>query len=312
MRYVPKWVPGAGFQHTAEYFKETVTELVEKPFAFVRHQVAAGTAEPSYVSSLLEKYEEGDDEEETEEKEDEKTGRKGGRRGGKKRMTEEEEECVKWSASSLYTGGADTTVSAIQSFLLAMVLYPRVLRRAREEVDSICCEGSSKTGPTLTRLPTFGDRERMPYVNAIVREVLRWAPIAPMGLPHVNSEEVEFEGTRIPKGSIVMPNIWRFGREEGVYEEPERFWPERFLGGEEAGSERRSASPVEGEGATGKKPERDVKDYVFGFGRRVCPGKELADSSLFLFASMCIAALDIQSPKGSAEVKKQWVEGTIT
>ena len=63
MRYVPKWVPGAGFQHTAEYFKETVTELVEKPFAFVRHQVAAGTAEPSYVSSLLEKYEEGDDDE---------------------------------------------------------------------------------------------------------------------------------------------------------------------------------------------------------------------------------------------------------
>ena len=92
VRYVPKWVPGAGFQHTAEYFKETVTELVEKPFAFVRHQVAAGTAEPSYVSSLLEKYEEGDDDEDTEEKEDEKTGRKGGRRGGKKRMTEEEEE----------------------------------------------------------------------------------------------------------------------------------------------------------------------------------------------------------------------------
>ena len=85
-----------------------------------------------------------------------------------------------------------------------MLLHPRVFKKAQEEMDAVTGGPSS---PTF-RLPTFRDRARLPYTNAIVGEVLRWAPIAPMGLPHVNMEDVEYEGCRIPKGSIAMPNIW--------------------------------------------------------------------------------------------------------
>ena len=178
LRHLPAWFPGArGFHTTAKHFRETVTELVEKPYAFVKMQIANGTAEPSYVSSLLEKYD----------------------KEGNGVISPEQEYAIKWSASSLYTGGADTTVSSIQAFFVAMMLHPHVLERAQAEIDSVT-HGK--------RLPCFADRENLPYINALCREVLRWAPVAPMGLPHVNSEDILYEGYTIPKGSIVMPNIW--------------------------------------------------------------------------------------------------------
>ena len=69
-------------------------------------------------------------------------------------------------------GGADTTVSAIYSFFLAMTLFPHVLKRAQEEIDSVI--GSD-------RLPAFEDRPNLPYVEALVKEVFRWNPVAPLG-----------------------------------------------------------------------------------------------------------------------------------
>lgn len=64
------------------------------------------------------------------------------------------------------------TVSAMTSFFLAMVLYPAVLERAQEEVD--CVVGND-------RLPSFSDREKMPYIDALVKETFRWEVIAPIG-----------------------------------------------------------------------------------------------------------------------------------
>ena len=55
-------------------------------------------------------------------------------------------------------------------------------------------------------------------MNALVYEVLRWAPVAPMGIPHVNSDEVEWEGRRIPSGSVVIANIWAYAHDKNVYE----------------------------------------------------------------------------------------------
>ena len=81
-----------------------------------------------------------------------------------------------------------------------MCLYPEVQRRAQEEVDRVCGYGE--------RLPGLEDRERMPYVEAVLKETLRWNPVAPMGLPHAASEEGVYEGMRIPKGAIMMANIW--------------------------------------------------------------------------------------------------------
>ena len=100
-----------------------------------------------------------------------------------------------------------------------MALYPHVLKRAQEEIDIVI--GND-------RLPSFDDRENLPYINAICKEVFRWENVVPSGLcglsclntlqsiqpyihvgvPHVITEEDEYMGYRIPKGALVLPIIW--------------------------------------------------------------------------------------------------------
>ena len=89
--------------------------------------------------------------------------------------------------------------STIQTFFLAMALYPDVQRKAQAELDAVV--GSH-------RLPDFGDRASLPYVDAIVREALRWMPVAPLGLTHSTLEDDEFEGWFVPRGTMLIPNIW--------------------------------------------------------------------------------------------------------
>ena len=66
---------------------------------------------------------------------------------------------------------------ALVVFLLAMVLYPDVLKRAQDEVDAVVGR---------RRMPTFEDQENLPYVDAIVKETLRWRVIAPLGQFRMN------------------------------------------------------------------------------------------------------------------------------
>jgi hypothetical protein len=85
------------------------------------------------------------------------------------------------------------------SFFLAMTLYPDVQARAQAEIDSVI-------GPS--RLPKFADRANLPYVNALVLEVLRWHQVLPQSLPRKLREDDVYEGYLIPKGAIIIPNIW--------------------------------------------------------------------------------------------------------
>lgn len=97
-----------------------------------------------------------------------------------------------------------------------------------------------------------------------------------------------------------------------VYHSPMEFYPERFLSPTRASD---PDSPVLGNGRSGssniKYPEQDVRDFVFGFGRRICPGKELADATLFMAAAMSIAVFDLQVPEGGREPGFEFKPGTI-
>ena len=91
------------------------------------------------------------------------------------------------------------TVAALETFFLAMTVNPSVQRKAQEEIDRVLGSG---------QLPTVSCREKLPYINAVVKEALRWHPVAPMGIPHMSVEDDMWEGYHIPKGSLIMPNIW--------------------------------------------------------------------------------------------------------
>lgn len=172
----------------------------------------------------------------------------------------------KLSAMSLYTAGADTTVSSLACFFLAMMIYPEVQKKAQAEIDQVI---------GTKRLPKIEDRANLPYIEAIVLEVLRWHPVAPMALPHCTTEDDTIEGYYIPKGSMVFANVWHFTHDPAVYSDPEKFKPERYFA------------------TKGREPEPDPHMFSFGFGRRVCPGRILADNALFLNIAQSLAVFSI-------------------
>ncbi|KAL5040935.1 hypothetical protein BDW71DRAFT_212621 [Aspergillus fruticulosus] len=256
LKYLPSWFPRAGFKRTAASWKETLLTTIEKPYRLVLKQMESGEYPDSYLSNLLEEV-------------------KG------RNLSAEEEQVIKWTAGSLYTGGADTTVSTLSCFFLAMALYPDVQRQAQEELDAVL-------GPN--KLPAFEDRAKLPYIEAIVKEALRWHPVAPMGIPHMSTEDDVYEGYRIPKNSLIMPNIWSFTHDASVYKDPSAFNPARFIG---------------------DAPEPDPSNLTFGFGRRICPGRLLADSSIFLTIAQSLAVFEISSA-GEDAAKAEFMPGVIS
>ncbi|KAH7931282.1 cytochrome P450 [Leucogyrophana mollusca] len=255
LRHLPAWFPGATFKKIAKLGSESLTEMTDKPHDVVKAQMAAGTALHSFTSELLEGRE----------------------------LSDDEEEAIKWSAQTLYSGGADTTVSATHSFFLAMTLFPDVQRKAQAEIDAVI---------GTNRLPTIADRESLPYMNALTLEVLRWFSLAPLGVAHVATEDDVYEGYFIPKGSLVVPNIWQMLHDPRVYAEPMEFKPERFL-------------PSEGEEA-----ETDPHNVCFGFGRRQCPGIVLAETSLFIECALTLAVFNISKATENGRLVTPKVEQT--
>ncbi|EPQ58584.1 cytochrome P450 [Gloeophyllum trabeum ATCC 11539] len=235
LKYVPPWIPGAGFQRLAAKYRRSCENMAEVPLKFVEEQMAKGTASPSYTADLLKDP----------------------------HISEERMQDIKWSALSFYGAGADTTVSVVQSYFLAMCLFPEVQKKVQCEVDSVVGRA---------RLPNYDDREALPYVEAVCKELFRWLPIVPLAVPHRAMADDVYDGYLIPKGSWVVANVWKFLHDPDVYHNPFEFNPDRFMGA---------------------LAERDPKDFVFGFGRRVCPGSHLADDSVWINIARTAAALEV-------------------
>ncbi|KAK7697636.1 hypothetical protein SLS64_013375 [Diaporthe eres] len=177
------------------------------------------------------------------------------------------DEDIQWTAASLYGADIDTTGSTLRAFFLAMSVFPDVQRRAQNEIDEVV--GRS-------RLPRHEDRANLPCVNAVVKESFRWLPSVPLGVPHAVQADDELHGFRTPRGAILMPSTWWFTRDPAVYHDPERFMPERYL------------APLE---------EPDPAGFVFGFGRRICAGRRLAESTLILAMAKVLATFDISKER---------------
>ncbi|KAF9559108.1 cytochrome P450 [Agrocybe pediades] len=180
---------------------------------------------------------------------------------------------LKWSANSMYSASIDTTLTVVGQFILAMIQYPEAQKKAQAELDAVI--GSD-------RLPTFADRPSLPYIEAIFKETLRWGVPVPLNLPHRLMEDDVYKGMHIPKGSLVFGNIWAMLRNETMYPDPDNFLPERFM---------------ESTGDSILDKRRNPKNYVFGFGRRQCPGLNLVDSSVWLLMASMLATLDISKAR---------------
>lgn len=180
---------------------------------------------------------------------------------------------IAYQAMTLMEAGSDTTATTMMNFTLAMVLNPRVMRKGQDAVD-IQVPGS--------RLPTFDDIPDIPYVNQIAKEVMRWRPVVVMGIPHSNTQDDELDGYYIPKDSLIFGNMWAIQHNPQYYPDPEEFSPERFDGDRKSAFESSmEADPM------------DRDHYIFGWGRRICPGIHLAEASVLLLITRLLWAFDI-------------------
>ena len=154
-----------------------------------------------------------------------------------------------------------------------MVAFPEVQRRAHAEIDAVVGRA---------RLPTYADAARLPYVRAIIREVLRWRPTLRLGLAHRVAEDDWYDGMFIPKGATCMANIWHCNHDRAVFgDDADEFKPERHLGDN-------------GELLPGPKETSQEGHVSFGFGRRVCVGRHLANESLFIRTAMILWATTLK------------------
>ncbi len=106
------------------------------------------------------------------------------------------------------SAGAETTYTGMSWFVLAMITQPEIQKRAQAELDAVV--GRSRT-------PAFSDFSSLPYVQAIVKEVLRWRPPLPLSIPHSTTEDDWYDGMFIPKGTICLPNLWLCHHDPAFY-----------------------------------------------------------------------------------------------
>ncbi|KAI6120005.1 cytochrome P450 [Pisolithus croceorrhizus] len=239
LQYIPSWFPGASFQDEARACRDLVASFSDYPFSLAKRQAEAGGLLPSFISDML-------------------------------GQGEVEESDAKETATGIYLGAAETTSSTLKVLVLAMILNPEIQDKVHAELDAVVGKGV---------LPRFEDRERLPYLQATMYEVMRWNPAVPLGIPHATTASDIVDGYYIPKGTLVIFNTWAMANNE--YNDPEHFDPTRYLT------------------ADGKlKPDaKQDNSKFFGFGRRICPGRFFAGDSLWAAAAVILSTFRFEKAK---------------
>ncbi|KAI0076600.1 cytochrome P450 [Panus rudis PR-1116 ss-1] len=244
LKYVPAWFPGASFKRQAQIWKPYVTAMLENPFRHVKEKMRNNEYVPECVATTL--------------------------LDGpflRNAPPSWREDIIKRSLASMYAGAADTTVSSLSSFMLAMTLNPEIQRKAQKEIDKVV---------GTDRLPDYTDISSLPYVDAIVNESLRWHPVLPLAVYHRLQEDDVYNGYFLPKGSLCIGNSWAMLHDETVYPDPLTFNPDRYF--DENGK---------------RDPNAPEPSVAFGFGRRICPGRHFAKSSFWINVATILAAFEI-------------------
>lgn len=185
---------------------------------------------------------------------------------------------------NLFMAGIVTTSSTLSWALLLMILHPDVQRRVHQEIDEVIGQ---------VRRPEMADQARMPFTNAVIHEVQRFADIIPTNIPHMTSRDIKFQGFLIPKGTTLIPNLSSVLKDETVWEKPLRFHPEHFLDAQGNFVKHEAFMP-------------------FSAGRRACLGEPLARMELFLFFTCLLQRFTFSVPAGQPRPSDYGVFGALT
>ncbi|KAI6155077.1 cytochrome P450 [Pisolithus tinctorius] len=257
LEHFPSWLPGLGFKAEAPRCREMIAAMAELPFREAKTQLVSGTLQHCLVSDFL-AYEGAG------------------------------ESAAREAAAGVYLAAAESTASILETVVLVMILHPEIQANVHAELDDVIGKGV---------FPTFEDRPRLPYLQAVLYEVMRWNPVFPLGVPHATTTSDIYEGYYIPKGCIVIFNAWAMSRD---CPDPERFDPSRHLtpGGQLTPQAKQNNS------------------LFFGFGRRICPGRFFADNALWAAAATMLSAFRFEKAKDESgktiQVEPSFTDGQIS
>ncbi|THU67550.1 hypothetical protein C4D60_Mb05t25840 [Musa balbisiana] len=178
---------------------------------------------------------------------------------------------VKAFTQDMIAGGTESSAVTVEWAISELLMRPEVLEKATEELDRVVGRG---------RWVEERDVPRLPYVEAIVKETMRLHPVAPMLVPRLSREHTTVDGYDIPAGTRVLVSVWAIGRDPSVWDAPEEFRPERFVG---------SQIDVKG---------HDFELLPFGAGRRMCPGYSLGLKVIQLSLANLLHGFEWRLPAG--------------
>ncbi|XP_078485023.1 cytochrome P450 2D27-like [Ciona intestinalis] len=155
----------------------------------------------------------------------------------------------------LYVAGTETTTVTLRWAVLCLIHHPEKQNKLRKEIFDVI--GQEKT-------PSMKDKAQMPYTCAFMQELFRFRTLAPLGVPHKITNDVQIEGWSIPKGTWLLCNLWAVHNDPDLWDEPSKFKPERHL--DEKGNFVQSKHVI-----------------PFSVGPRHCLGEQLARMEIFIF-----------------------------
>ncbi|KAJ7586993.1 cytochrome P450 [Mycena floridula] len=237
LKYLPSWLPGAGFQLRAQGWKKAGLDMRQIPL-----EAADGVALPSVAARKLSPMEDNDT------------------------QSPLNDQFLQDVLASGYAG-SDSVVTVLTNFVLAMVQNPTVLKKAQAAVDKVL---------SGERIPGPRDYHSVPYIDALVKEVIRWKPVGSL-MSYKAIRDDEYRGYAIPAGSTVVGNVWAMLNDVSVYgPDTEAFRPERFL--KDGVLDLAIPHPT----------------FAFGMGaRRACPGQEMTEVMVWSAIAAIVTCFDI-------------------
>ncbi|XP_028785673.1 cytochrome P450 71A1-like [Neltuma alba] len=179
---------------------------------------------------------------------------------------------IKALLTDIFIAGTDTGAATLVWAMTALIKNPRVMNKVKEEIRNL--------KPRKSFIDE-DDLQRLPYLEAAVKETLRMYPPAPLMVPREATEKCQIGGYDIEDKSVIYFNVWAIGRDPEAWEQPEEFNPERFEG--------RSVDFSKGQG---------FGWIPFGGGRRICPGIQLGVVTVELALANLLNSFDWELPKG--------------
>ncbi|KAI5864710.1 cytochrome P450 21 [Durotheca rogersii] len=183
---------------------------------------------------------------------------------------------------TLLDASVDTTFSTVKTLLLALAAYPNCLEQAQAEIDAL--RGSDYP-------PQSEDLGKLPFLRACLLEVMRWRPAVPILVSRRLDADDIVDGYHLPKGTVVFGNTWAIQQDPEHYENPDVFNPDRFLSNPYGTKTSADEAKVQG-----RKPI-----YIFGVGRRRCPGDVFAMNTTLITLAKLLWAFDI-TPTGKVDL----------